>query len=153
MYKRKKITALILIIFWMMIIFIFSNMPSEISDEKSRFVVNFISMLGLDINGGFADVLNHIVRKSAHFTEYAILFILIFNWLKYYFKLTPGLVLSLIFVFLYACTDEFHQLFVPGRAGRFTDVLIDTCGGAFAMIITYFYTTRIGHFSKRIRVF
>ena len=28
-------------------------------------------------------------------------------------------------VFCYACTDEFHQLFVPGRAGRFTDVMID----------------------------
>ncbi len=153
MYKRKKTIAFILIILWMMIIFLFSNMPGEVSDEKSMFVVNFISMLGLDINSGFADFLNHVVRKSAHFTEYAILFILIFNWLKYYFKLTPALVFSLLFVFLYACTDEFHQLYVPGRSGRFTDVLIDTSGGLFALIITYFYTTRIGHFSKRIRVF
>ena len=36
--------------------------------------------------------------------------------------------------FLYACTDEFHQLFVPGRAGRFTDVLIDTTGGIIMLL-------------------
>jgi len=41
-------------------------------------------------------------------------------------------------VFLYACTDEFHQSFVPGRACLFRDVMIDTSGGAFAMIIKYF---------------
>ncbi len=31
---------------------------------------------------------------------------------------------------LYAASDEFHQLFVPGRAGLFTDVAIDSCGAA-----------------------
>ena len=36
--------------------------------------------------------------------------------------------------FLYACTDEFHQLFVPGRAGRFTDVAIDTTGGIIMLL-------------------
>ena len=30
----------------------------------------------------------------------------------------------------YACTDELHQLFVPGRAGMVTDVLIDSTGAA-----------------------
>lgn len=29
---------------------------------------------------------------------------------------------------LYAASDEFHQLFVPGRSGRLTDVLIDSAG-------------------------
>ena len=29
---------------------------------------------------------------------------------------------------LYAASDEFHQLFVPGRAGRVSDVLIDSSG-------------------------
>ncbi len=31
---------------------------------------------------------------------------------------------------LYAASDEFHQLFVPGRAGLFSDVAIDSCGAA-----------------------
>ena len=37
---------------------------------------------------------------------------------------------------LYACTDEFHQIFVPGREGAFRDVIIDTCGG-ITLILLY----------------
>ena len=36
---------------------------------------------------------------------------------------------------LYAATDEFHQLFVPGRAGLPTDVLIDATGAALGLLI------------------
>ena len=43
--------------------------------------------------------------------------------------------LAILFVFLYACTDEFHQLFIEGRSGRFRDVLIDTAGGFLCYII------------------
>ena len=32
------------------------------------------------------------------------------------------------FAFIFACTDEIHQLFVPGRSGRIGDVLIDSRG-------------------------
>jgi VanZ family protein len=43
---------------------------------------------------------------------------------------------AMAITFLYACSDEFHQLFVPGRAGRFTDVLIDcTVAGLITIII------------------
>ena len=41
---------------------------------------------------------------------------------------------ALGFCFLYACTDELHQYFVPGRACRFKDVMIDTAG-AFTGIV------------------
>lgn len=36
---------------------------------------------------------------------------------------------------LYAATDELHQLFVPGRAGLFTDVLIDATGAAIGLLL------------------
>ncbi|WP_282209355.1 VanZ family protein [Parvibacter caecicola] len=36
---------------------------------------------------------------------------------------------------LYAATDEFHQLFVPGRAGLPTDVLIDATGAALGLFV------------------
>ena len=35
---------------------------------------------------------------------------------------------TIIFCMLYAATDEFHQLFVPGRGAQVRDVVIDTCG-------------------------
>ena len=43
--------------------------------------------------------------------------------------------LALCSSFLYACTDELHQLFVSGRSGQFTDVLIDTLGALFGCLL------------------
>lgn len=64
-----------------------------------------------------------------HATEYLILSILMLNWLRNYeIKEWKAVVISIIISFLYACTDEFHQLFVDGRTSQFTDVLIDTFG-------------------------
>ena len=34
---------------------------------------------------------------------------------------------------LYACTDEFHQSFVPGRVAAVHDVLIDSAGAWLAL--------------------
>jgi VanZ family protein len=35
----------------------------------------------------------------------------------------------------YAALDEYHQSFVPGRTAAVGDVLIDTSGGAAALIV------------------
>ena len=72
---------------------------------------------------------DHIVRKLAHFGEYALLgfnlsgFLSTFDKPKYF---TPAAAAAS--GFLYACSDEFHQYFVPARSARFTDVLIDFSG-------------------------
>ena len=47
------------------------------------------------------------------------------------------LLLSIFLAFLYACTDEIHQLFVPGRSGEIKDVCIDTCGAFIGALIVY----------------
>ena len=44
---------------------------------------------------------------------------------------------SFIFTALYACTDEFHQTFVPGRAGRIFDVGVDSAGAAAGLFILW----------------
>ena len=44
---------------------------------------------------------------------------------------------SVCYAFLYACTDEFHQRYVPGRSGEFRDVCIDTCGAIVGVLIIY----------------
>ena len=36
---------------------------------------------------------------------------------------------------LYAASDEFHQLFVPGRAGLVSDALIDSLGALLGVIV------------------
>ena len=42
---------------------------------------------------------------------------------------------ALVFCFLYACTDEYHQTFVPGRAGALKDVFVDLAGAAFGLVL------------------
>ena len=50
-----------------------------------------------------------------------------------------GIIISICFVLLYACSDEVHQLFVPDRSGEVLDVLLDTIGGSLGVYILYFY--------------
>ncbi|WP_426350656.1 VanZ family protein [Alloiococcus sp. CFN-8] len=133
---KGKLIAAVLLLAWMVVIFVFSAMPAEVSDEKSRLIVNILEALGLNTEGTLADLANHLVRKSAHFIEYALLYLLALNLMRYYFTFNKAFLISLAVVFLYACTDEFHQLFVPGRAGRFSDVMIDTAGGFTTMVLT-----------------
>ena len=49
---------------------------------------------------------------------------------------------SQIFVTIYAMSDEFHQYFIPGRAALVTDVMIDSIGGLFGMMIIWFLFIR-----------
>ncbi|MCI8719122.1 MAG: VanZ family protein [Lachnospiraceae bacterium] len=140
--RSKKIILWILIIFWMLLIFIFSSQNSEDSSNLSRgFLRNFILwFLPENIDENTVDFLEHILRKCAHMTEYAVLGILISIQLRLYhvFEAEWKKIWAAIFlVMLYAATDEFHQLFVGGRSGQVTDVLIDTCGGMAGAFIIY----------------
>lgn len=137
---NKKKRKLFMLILWMIIIFIFSQMPGNVSDENSKFVIYIFNLLGLNLNSAFGSLANFIVRKGAHFTEYFILYMLFLNIYKDKFHWTRALIFSLVCVFLYACTDEFHQSFVPGRGPAFRDVLIDTSGGLVALTVRYIYS-------------
>ena len=127
----------ILVITWMVIIFWFSNQLAAISDEKSKFVIHVFKVLGLNLDSILGNLANFIVRKVGHFTEYLILYVLFFNALLEDFNFKKSLMISLFIVFVYACSDEIHQIFIPGRTARIRDVIIDTCGGSFAMLVIY----------------
>jgi VanZ family protein len=130
--NMKKISKWTILIAWMVIIFIFSHQPGDVSSEQSELVVYIFNFLGLNLNSMIGDLSVFIIRKGAHFTEYFILCVLCFNVLRDEFKLIDALLLSILVVFLYACSDEFHQSFIPGRGPSFKDVLIDTSGGLVA---------------------
>jgi VanZ family protein len=134
--KRKTIKWL-MVLAWMAIIFIFSSQPGDTSEETSKLVIYVFNLLGLDLNSVFGTLADFIVRKCAHFTEYFILYMLIYNALKESFSFKKALIFALLGVFLYASSDEFHQSFVPGRGPAFRDVLIDTSGGLLGLIIMY----------------
>lgn len=133
--KYKKVVYWIILIAWMIFIFYMSNQPADVSNGQSDFVLNLVETLGISISNNYVDIAITIIRKGAHFTEYLILSLLYFNVLRMYINKNKALIYSIGLSFIYAGTDEFHQLFVEGRAGRFTDVLIDTSGAATGSII------------------
>ncbi|HEX6187818.1 MAG TPA: VanZ family protein [Pyrinomonadaceae bacterium] len=82
--------------------------------------------------------LHFLVRKAAHFTEYAILALLAaraFRTSSGDFLRNHWFAVSLTFVALYALSDEFHQSLVSSRTGSIYDCLIDTAGGLVALLL------------------
>ncbi|MCB2357276.1 VanZ family protein [Clostridium estertheticum] len=135
---RKKHLNWILVIGWMIIIFIFSSQVGEVSNENNKFVIYVFNLLGLNLNNIFGTLSDFIVRKASHFTEYFILYMLIYRAMNKSKKIDMKIfIASILIVFLYACSDEFHQSFVPGRGPAFRDVMVDTCGGLTAFLFIY----------------
>ena len=137
---KRNVKNLALLIAWMCFIFYMSGKTADASTKDSDFVINLLNSLGLNFSGNFGEFASVIVRKGAHLTEYMILCLLIYNVLSDYMEIGRKVfIYSVIGVFLYACSDELHQSFVPGRAGRFTDVLIDTTGGIIGVFVVMVY--------------
>ena len=135
---RKKHLNWILVIGWMMVIFIFSSQVGEVSNENNKFVIYVFNLLGLNLNNIFGTLSDFIVRKASHFTEYFILYTLVYRAMNKSKKVDMKIfIASILIVFLYACSDEFHQAFVPGRGPAFRDVMVDTCGGLVAFLFIY----------------
>ena len=133
--RHAKLLISLLLIFQMLFIFTMSSFGSDSSNAQSSQIIQVLHQvfpnLSSRTSGLDASVLTFIVRKTAHFTEYAILGILFYFFYRQALPQKNGLqlfVLAILSSFLYACTDEIHQLFVPGRSGQFTDVLVDTLG-------------------------
>ncbi|EYE87185.1 phosphotransbutyrylase [Fervidicella metallireducens AeB] len=125
------------VIIWMAIIFFFSCQNGEASSNNNKFIEQILLYFRIDLNSIFNGNGSYLIRKVAHFTEYFILYYFVFNALNKDVSFRKNLIISLIFTFLYACSDEFHQSFTPGRYPSFKDVMIDTGGGTFCMVIKY----------------
>lgn len=82
------------------------------------------------------DTMTFVIRKCAHMTEFGLLGLSWYHGLKYVLK-NNQYKISLLLVFVCGCLDEFHQLFIAGRAGQFRDALIDTTGGLIFLLVYY----------------
>ncbi|MBQ6851803.1 MAG: VanZ family protein [Oscillospiraceae bacterium] len=114
------------------LMFIWGNslLPAELSGAISQWVKDVIVTLFPGLSG--AGDGHGLLRKIAHFTEFTSLGICL-CWLIC--LLDKQLWFSLISGFLAACVDETIQRFVPGRGPSFRDVILDTAGVAFGLIL------------------
>lgn len=146
--KRKiavTVPAAILLLALYMVIFDFSAQDAEQSGSLSMMIsekaVEFLSSFA---GGGWSQAFKedlalyfeHPIRKLAHFGEYAVMGILTYLvWHPWVQRRKKLYLLVVVWVFVSGSCDEFHQLFVPGRYGNLADVCLDTCGGAFGLLI------------------
>lgn len=117
----------------MLAIFCFS---AQDGDESQRLSDGFLaSLLGRLLDALLPRLtekgMDFDIRKYAHMTEFCALGVCCFLYVSERRRWARDLhaaLLALGFSLLYAGTDELHQLFVPNRACRFADVLVDGVG-------------------------
>ncbi len=140
----SRIFFSILAILCMIMIFCFSLENSDESSETSmKFTDTAVHIVVDDFDDlpekeqlSILDRATFIIRKSAHFSLFAMLGFLVSMSVgrrKLFSIASVGVV---IFCFLYAVSDEIHQSFVPGRSCEFRDMMIDTTGAITGMIVS-----------------
>lgn len=133
------------------LIFYMSAEPAVVSTERSsslsytllKLVMPDFETLGEARQTELAKTTEHVLRKGAHFCIYmalgifACLFSMCFasSGQTHFFR-------SFAFCFLFAVGDEWHQWFVPGRAARGSDILLDSAG-ALCGILLILYATKV----------
>ena len=142
-----KVLKIVLLILWMMIIFAFSNQKAVDSSNLSsglidRTVVKVYKVFYGDISKEKEEVIiekySYPIRKLAHYSLYFILGILSFLVIVDYKNNKKLILYSMFICFLYACTDELHQLFIAGRSAEIKDVLIDSFGSLTSILLCNF---------------
>jgi VanZ family protein len=138
--KNKLILKYLALITWLVVIFLFSNQVATDSSQLSGEVVNTIKPWFQSIP---ESILTFLTRKAAHIGLYFVLGLVTYSIaLEYKLRVRDRVLYSWIFVTVYAMTDEFHQMFVPGRSGEVRDVLIDSIAGLVGIGLYWFVTSR-----------
>lgn len=131
--------SLLVVLLLMGLIFWFSAQPAPESQAQSGQVLRvveallapFLDRLPHGDRLRALDVLTLLIRKAGHFTEYTLLGAALWVHLRQVSRVTAlkwAALWSWLAGTLYAATDEWHQVFVPGRDGRIWDVLLDSAG-------------------------
>ena len=129
-------------------IFLFSGQRGEASAGVSNGVGEWLlGILGIEIPPGMSAsnvpiVFGLTIRKLAHIFLYFLLGGTSFLFaatlpVKTVAKVRPAVSGGIAFVIslLYACLDEVHQSFVPGRAAQIQDVGVDAIGFVLAIVL------------------
>ncbi len=145
--KFKVLISWIVVFLWMLLIFILSSQVAVESDGLSlgitdRLIGAFGSLSQVNV-----ETINHILRKGAHFSAYLLLAIFCSKASRQSgISGLKGFILVFSLCVIYAISDEIHQLFVEGRSGLPSDVVIDSLGaltgrGIFQFITKLFFKT------------
>lgn len=127
-------------------IFLFSSQSAQdstqVSDSITATVANIVrpdyTSLPVDRRQSFLGVLSVIIRKCAHFSEFALLGLNLLGYIRMKYWERRALPCALIawgVATLYAGTDELHQMFVSERSPAILDVGIDSAGALTGVLV------------------
>lgn len=155
------VILLLLALLWMIVIFYLSGQSVKDSTSLSQFFCHGPAryLAEIDWLNAYAGIpqakayafwltrLDGIVRKTAHFTEYAVLAMILYGTLRLLqarilFIAGKSGMIAFIASVLFAVQDEWHQMFVPGRGPGVRDVFIDSCGAAFGIAVLWLLVFR-----------
>lgn len=125
--KRLKLLSLIATVVILVAIWLFSAQSAAESSSLSGGLAQFLMKLPLGDNLALVEGLDHILRKMAHFTIYALLGVSLAGVMIDMRKVRLISIVVLLGAMV-AMIDEWHQSFVPGRGPGWSDVLLDTMG-------------------------
>jgi len=131
------------LIVWMSAIFLAST--DGLSGSHTAAVIEpLLRWLFPHISSHRIDLIHLLVRKGAHFSEYAILALLArraFITSSYFSLRRLWFAASLCLIVLYALSDEYHQSFVPTRTASIYDSMIDISGGLTVLLLLVLWKT------------
>ena len=85
--------------------------------------------------------IHHLIRKSAHFTEYFVFGLLLYRGVRgersgwrWMWGLTAFFIAA-----VYSALDEIHQAFVPSRGPSAYDSLLDSTGALVALVVIWLW--------------
>ena len=126
MIKDKKKLATVLILLTLAFIWGNSLRTGEASQETSTGILDWINSF-LNLGEAEAAIAHHLIRKAAHFTEFACLGALL-AWRAHLNEEKPPIALPVLLGMAAGLVDESIQLFTPDRGPSLTDVWLDTSG-------------------------
>lgn len=120
---------------WAVLIFLMST-DTFSSEHTGSIIEPILRWIYPAITRGQFEIIHHLIRKSAHFTEYFIFALLLFRGIR---ANRPGWrrswgLLALFIAAVYSALDEIHQAFVASRTASPYDSLLDTVGASVAII-------------------
>jgi len=125
--------------------------------HTAGFLERLTLRLGIQLQAATLDLLNMVMRKSGHILGYGLLclsWLLLLRgayWLRHEYQLSlrgsiqvrrlwwrpDWCMLAVLFTFVVACADEFHQMSMPSRGGDWSDIALDTTAGLVAASIIW----------------
>ncbi len=131
-------SAYLPVVLWMAVIFIASTDLGS-TRHTSRFIGPILRWFKPDVSDETIKAVQTVVRKSGHLSEYAVLALLVWRGRRISNRTTGWIWrefwIAIVCAAVYACTDEFHQLFVSSRQASIFDVMIDTCGATAGLLL------------------